>query len=125
MASWAISRSWTQCGQPQTTCPGRSVSRSSASGLGSSSTSHCAKSSSRERSPPTSGAIASSEDAEALAVAALEEHPRAQVGVDALEVGGMDRLPALVGLARRRDDAEGQLLVHGASLWAACGASQR
>ena len=36
MASWVISRSCTQCGQPQTTCPGRSVSRSSASGLGSS-----------------------------------------------------------------------------------------
>ena len=62
MASWAIPRSCTQCGQPQTTWPGRSVSRSAASGLGSSITSHWAKSSSRERRPPTSGAISSSEE---------------------------------------------------------------
>jgi hypothetical protein len=47
---------------------------------------------------------------EPIAVAVLEEHARAQAGVDALEVRGMDRLPALVGLARRRDDAEGQFV---------------
>ena len=47
---------------------------------------------------------------EPIAVAVLEEHARAQVGIDALEVRGMDRLPALVGLAGRRDDTEGQLV---------------
>ena len=123
MASWAISRSWTQCGQPQTTWPGRSVSRSSASGLGSSSTSHCARAP-RASAARRRAARSPRRRTPALAVAVLEEHPRAQAGVDALEVRGMDRLPALVGLARRRDDAEGQV-GHGTSLWAACGASQR
>ena len=109
MASWAISRSCTQCGQPQTTWPGRSVSRSSASGLGSRSTSHCGEELLARAQPADQRRELLVGGPELIAVAVLEEHARAQAGVDALEVRGMDRLPALVGLARRRDDAEGQV----------------
>ena len=45
-------------------------------------------------------------DAEVFAVALLEVDARAQVGVDALEVRGVDRQSVLVLLAGVRDDAE-------------------
>ena len=109
MASWVISRSCTQCGQPQTTWPGRSVCEVLGQRLGQQD--HVAL---REAAPRASAArrpaarAARRRTPKPLAVAVLEEHPRAQLGVDALDVRGMDRQPALVGLARRRDDAEGQ-----------------
>jgi hypothetical protein len=47
-------------------------------------------------------------NAEAQPVAALEDHARAQILVDALEVRRVNRHPPLVRLARGRHDAEAQ-----------------
>ena len=54
-------------------------------------------------------------EAEALAVAVLEEHPLPQTCVDPLHVRGVDRQPAFVLLARGGDHADGQL-IHPTSL---------
>jgi hypothetical protein len=57
---------------------------------------------------------------ERLAVTVLEVDSAQQVGIDAVEVQGVDRKSAFVGLARARDHAEGERmwvgLVHGVSL---------
>ena len=108
MASWVIARSCTQCGQPQSTCPSRSSSRSAASGFGSATTSPSAMISSRERDRADQRSELVVGDAEALAVAVLEHDVRPQVGVDALEVRRMQRQPPLVGLARRGEHAESE-----------------
>ena len=114
MASWVISSSWTQCGQPHRTWPSRSSARSSGSGLGSRTTSHSAMSCSRERSPADVRRQLLVGHAEALAVALLEEDPRAQVGVDPLDVRGWIGSRRSFSL-RDGDDAEAEL-VHRASL---------
>jgi hypothetical protein len=52
-------------------------------------------------------------DSEALPVALLGEDAAPQLGVDALEVRGVERAPVLIRLVRRSDEAEAQLLHDG------------
>ena len=110
IATWVMASSWTQCGHPHRTLPGAQrrqvlrqrlreqhhvalldelLARAQTADL---------------RGEPVVG------DAEPLPVAALEEDPAPQVGVDPSQVLGVDRHPLLVRLARRRDDTQAQLL---------------
>jgi len=41
-------------------------------------------------------------------IATLQEHATSQIGVDPLQMPGVNRQPVLVLLARRRNDAESQ-----------------
>ena len=108
MASWVITGSWTQCGQPQSTAPGRIASTSACCGLGRSTTSESARISARLANPPTRAGQLLVAAPEAVPVAVLEGDPTAELGRDPGEVVGVDRETVLVLLQGGADDAETQ-----------------
>ena len=110
IASWVISRSWTQCGQPQTTWPSAAASAGPRPrGLGSTMTSHSVEQLlAGAQAGDQARRAASSGDAEALSVAAFEVHPCSQFGVDALEMVGVQGQSPFVGLAGGGHDSEAQ-----------------